>query len=248
MRLFGVVNCSPDSLATDSIVRDGEEATARIRALLADGASGIDIGGQGSTRVSTLAPWQVEWDRVEPALAAAVASCDDVSIDTFRPEVASRALEAGANVLNAANGMQDEKFWALAAEHDATVVVPFMNGPDPHRLTHVEGDPIEAMLDYFDDRLRVADRFGLRERCLLDPGTGFGPHDWEWADRFEYQKVVYGGLDRLRVLGLPLYIPFPWKDTPDHRQLLDIVLAQRPECGRAHYPAVILAAAAAVGS
>lgn len=244
MRLFGVVNCSPDSLAADSIVRDAAQAETRIRALLADGASGIDIGGQGTTRVSTLAPWQVEWDRVEDALAVAVGLCDEVSIDTFRVEVASRAFEAGANVLNAANGMQDEKFWALAAEHEAKVVVPFLNGPDPHRLSYVEGDPIDAMLAYFEDRLRVADRFGLRDRCLLDPGTGFGPHDWEWADRFEYQKAVYGGLDRLRVLDLPLYIPFPWKDTPDHRQLLDIVLAQRPEYGRAHYPSVILAAAA----
>jgi len=243
MELFGVVNASPDSLNTDSVVDGTAEATARIRQVLAEGASGIDVGGQGSTGFATLAECQIEWERVQPALTAAIELCDDVSIDTFRLEVAEQALSAGATTLNAANGMQDDKFWALAAEHEAKVVVPFINGPDPFNLTHVIGDPIDRMLEYFEDRLRVADRFGLRDRCLIDPGTGFGPHGWDWAERFVYQKQVYGDLGRLRSLGLPLYIPFPWKDTADHRLLLDLVLAQRPEYGRAHYPATIIAAA-----
>jgi dihydropteroate synthase len=96
------------------------------------------------------------------------------------------------------------------------------------------------MLEFFEDRLAVAATYGLRDRCLLDPGTGFGPHGWEWADRFIYQKHVYSNIDRLRVFGLPLYIPLPWKVTPDHDELLEIVLAKDPEYGRVHYPARVL--------
>jgi len=236
MMIFGVVNCSPDSLNTDSFVGDEPAAITRIEALLVDGANGIDIGGQGSTEVATVADWRTEWDRVAPAIAAATARTSDVSIDTWRLDVARAALEAGVTTLNAANGMQDPQFWALAAEHDAGVVVPFINGPNPHELRHVEGDPIDRMLEYFTDRLTVADEYGVRDRCLLDPGTGFGPHGWAWAERYEYQKHVYSNLHRLRELGLPLYIPLPWKETAQHDELLEIVLAQRPEYGRAHYP------------
>ena len=237
MLLFGVVNCSPDSLNTDSYVDGGEAARRRIELLLDDGADAIDIGGQGSTEVATLSDWSTEWHRVEPALGAAVARGLDVSIDTFRIEVARAALEAGASTLNAANGMQDEAFWALAAEHGAAVVVPFMNGPNPLELTHVVGDPLDRMLEYFADRLEVADAHGMRERCLIDPGTGFGPHGWPWEERYLYQKHVYSNLHRLRALGLPLYIPLPWRDTPQHEELLEIALAQRPDYGRVHYPA-----------
>lgn len=241
MMIFGVVNCSPDSLNTDSFVAGEEEAIVRIDALLEDGADGVDIGGQGSTEVSTVADWRTEWDRVEPAIAAATERTDHVSIDTWRIDVARAAFEAGVTTLNVANGMQDEAFWELAAEFETTIVVPFMNGPNPHELQHVPGDPIEFMLDYFGDRLKVADRYGVRDRCLIDPGTGFGPHGWAWEDRYHYQKAVYQGLHRLRVLGLPLYIPLPWRETDQHTELLEIVLAQRPEYGRAHYPARIRA-------
>ncbi len=239
MLIFGVVNCSPDSLNSDSFVEDDDAARARIALLLDDGADGIDIGGQGSTERAIVSDAATEWQRVQPAIAEAVGRGVDVSIDTWRVEVARQAFEAGVTTLNAANGMQDERFWALAAEHDATVVVPFMNGPNPLELAHVVGDPIDRMLEYFADRLAVAQAYGLRKRCLIDPGTGFGPHGWDWAERFVYQKHVYSHLHRLRTLDLPLYIPLPWRDTAQHEELLEIVVAQRPEYGRAHYPAHI---------
>lgn len=237
MLIFGVVNCSPDSLGADSFVPDGTAARQRISLLLDDGADAIDVGGQGSTeRASIVSDWSTEWHRVEPAVVAAVERGLSVSIDTWRPEVATQAFAAGADTLNAANGMQDDALWALAADHGVTVVVPFMNGPNPFELTHVEGDPIEAMLDYFAERLATAQRYGLRDRCLLDPGTGFGPHGWPWDERYLYQKHVYANLHRLRTLGRPLYIPLPWRDTAQHEELLEIVMGQRPEYGRAHYP------------
>lgn len=248
MYVFGVVNCSPDSLHEASIVRNADDATARIAWLQANGAEGLDVGGQGSTFVSTVVDTETEWARLRDVLPVAVAAADLVSVDTFRPEVMRRAMELGVNVLNAADGMAAPEAWALAAEFQTMVVVPFLNGPDPHHLAHVEGDPLDAMVAYFDQRLRQADRYGLRDRCLLDPGTGFGPHGWEWADRYVYQKHVYTNLDRLRVFGLPLYIPLPWKDTEQHNELLDIVLARRPEYARAHEVDKVRAAELRVGS
>ena len=242
MYLFGVVNCSPDSLHEPSIVRNLDEARARIDWLQAAGAEGLDVGGQGSTFAASVVPTETEWERLRDVLPLAVETADLVSVDTFRPEVMRRAMELGVNVLNAADGMASDEAWEIAAEFQPMVVVPFLNGPNPHELVHVVGDPLDAMCDFFEERLRLADRYGLRERCLIDPGTGFGPHGWDWADRYLYQKQVYTNLDRLRVFGLPLYIPLPWKDTAQHAELLDIVVSRQPEYGRAHEPDRIRAA------
>jgi dihydropteroate synthase len=92
------------------------------------------------------------------------------------------------------------------------------------------------MTEFFTARLATADRYGIRDLCILDPGTGFAPPDWPWESRYEYQKVVYGSLGALRHFGLPLYIALPWRTTPQHEELLELALGQGPEYGRAHRP------------
>jgi dihydropteroate synthase len=239
MFLYGVVNASPDSLNTDSIATTADAAVVRARQLLSDGADGIDLGGQGSTDVATVVPWQAEWERLEPLVPALAALGVPLSVDTWRPEVARRALAAGATVVNAADGMQTAEMWDVAAEFGAPIVVPFLSGPDPRHMQLVDRDPIAMITTFFEARLADADRYGLRSRCILDPGTGFAPPNWPWEQRYEYQKYVYSNLAALRTFGLPLYIALPWKETVQHDELLEIVIAQQPEYGRCHYPAKI---------
>ena len=162
-----------------------------------------------------------------------------MSVDTWRPEVLRRALQAGATVINAADGMQSDEMWQVATEFDVPIVVPFLSGPNPRAMEMVQRDPVEAIIEFFDARLRDADRYGLRTRCVLDPGTGFAPSNWPWDERYLYQKRVYGNLDAMRVFGLPLYIALPWKETAQHDELLEIVIRNHPEFGRVHYPAKV---------
>lgn len=246
MILYGVVNASPDSLATDSIATTPDAALARARQLLADGADAIDLGGQGSTDIAEVVDWTVEWSRVEHLVPALAALGVDVSIDSWRPEVVRRALEAGATVINAADGMQADAMWEVAADFDVPIVVPFLSGPDPRHMALVDADPLDAIGEFFEARLAQADRYGLRRRCILDPGTGFAPPNWPWELRYLYQKRVYGNLDELRRFGLPLYIALPWKETAQHDELLELVLAHRPDYGRCHVPAKIRRIEAAV--
>ena len=243
MRLFGVINASPDSLNTDSIARDSREAAVRADLLLAQGVWGFDVGGQGSTFVAGETSVEEEWERLAPIIPVLAERRVPVSVDTWRPANARRALEAGASWLNAADGLQQDEMLAVAADFGCPIVLPFLSGPDPLRLGHVDaGDPVAVLLDYFEHVLRRAQSYGVRQNVVIDPGTGFAPHDWPWEERFIYQKRVYSELERLRVFGLPLYIALPWKDTPQHNELLDIVIGQDPEYGRAHYPERIRAA------
>ena len=241
MFLYGVVNASPDSLNADSIVGSTEQALARAQLLLADGANGLDLGGQGSTDAATVVPWEAEWQRLESLVPALAALGVPMSVDTWRPEVLRRALQAGATVINAADGMQNPEMWEVAAEFDVPIVVPFLSGPNPRAMEMVERNPVAAIVEFFDARLREADRYGLRHRCVLDPGTGFAPSNWPWEARYLYQKQVYGNLAAMRVFGLPLYVALPWKETAQHDELLEIVIRNQPEFGRVHYPAKVRA-------
>ena len=171
MFLYGVVNASPDSLNADSIVAGPEQALARARRLLADGADGLDLGGQGSTDAATVVAWEAEWERLRDVVPALATLGVPMSVDTWRPEVLRRALQAGATVINAADGMQSDEMWQVATEFDVPIVVPFLSGPNPRAMEMVQRDPVEAIIEFFDARLRDADRYGLRTRCVLDPGT-----------------------------------------------------------------------------
>lgn len=246
MEVFGVVNASPDSLADFSIATTFEQAEALGRRLLSEGADHLDLGGQASHGDAAMVSPDEEWAILAEPLRALVGLGVTVAVDTWQVETARRAFDAGASVLNAAEALQDDAMLRFAADRECPVVLPFMLGPDPRHLEHVRGDPVEVMVSWFETRLRELDRFGLRRRCYLDPGTGFAPAHWEWSERYEYQKRLYSGLNELRRFGLPVYVPVPWKQTPDRMELLDLVLAQEIDFARAHYPAQVRARHAAV--
>ena len=239
MFIYGVVNASPDSLAEDSVVKSVSEATKRAEKLLIEGADGIDLGGQGSTDVATIVDWRLEWERVEKIIPALSKLKVEISIDSWKPEVISRALQMGATVINAADGMQSEAMWKVASDFKVPIVIPFLSGENPRKMSIVKEDPINAMNDFFAERLETAEKFDLRERCILDPGTGFAPPEWAWSERFVYQKRVYSNIEKLRKFKLPIYLALPWKETTEHNELLEIALRGRPEFARVHYPAKV---------
>jgi dihydropteroate synthase len=240
VKLFGVVNASPDSLNEDSIVRTAADAIRRSAQLIADGVFGFDLGGQGSTFQAAELGVDEEWSNLEPIIPILIATGLPFSVDTWRPAVARRALEAGATWMNAADGLQEPGMFEVAADIGCPVVLPFLSGPDPLHMERVTAsDPVDVLIDFFTEMLGRADKYGVRANMVLDPGTGFAPHDWPWAQRFEYQKLVYTQLDRLRIFGLPLYIALPWKQTAQHDELLEIVIRAEPEYGRVHYPAKV---------
>ena len=239
MQLYGVCNASPDSLNADSIVTTPESAIARATYLRDNGADRIDLGGQGSTDIATVVAWTTEWDRLRDIIPAIASLGMIISVDTWRPEVARLALTTGATVLNAADGLLTDEMWEIGAELADEIVLPYLNGPDPRNLQHIVGDPVQVMVNWFEAQMVTARKFGVVDKLVIDPGTGFAPPNWLWEQRYRFQKYVYSNLHQLRRFGRPIYIALPWRETAQHDELLDIVLAARVEFGRGHYPAKI---------
>jgi dihydropteroate synthase len=129
MQLFGVLNASPDSLNLDSIVRTSSDASKRAELLVAEGVFGFDLGGQGSTFQAAEVSIDDEWERLAPIVPVLAAYGRPFSVDTWRPATARRALEAGANWINAADGLQQDAMLEVAAEFGCPVVLPFLSAP-----------------------------------------------------------------------------------------------------------------------
>jgi dihydropteroate synthase len=153
----------------------------------------------------------------------------------------ARALEAGANFMNASDGMQNPEMVEIAVSSGVPVVLPFLSGEDPKSLEFVTGDPIEVIVRWFEKSLDELEKRGLKKnQLILDPGTGFGPANWDWKDRFKYQECVYSNLDQLKTFGLPVYVALPWKFEDGRKDLLEILLKVGFDYGRTHLPQRIL--------
>lgn len=248
MKLHGVINASPDSLAEFSIAVTVDEAVARAELLVTQGCVGIDLGGAGSTPFADRVDLAEEWDRLDGKVQAIAALGVELSVDTWQPEIMARALDAGANFMNAADGLQNPAMVELAADRGVPVVLPFLSGVDPKAMTFVQGDPLETILPWFEATLARVTAAGVAEsQIIVDPGTGFGPADWAWEDRRRYQESVYSQLDRLRVFGMPIYMALPWKFDGGRLELLDILLRVGFDYGRTHVPDIVLQRRAALG-
>lgn len=248
MKLHGVINASPDSLADFSIALTVEAAVERATLLVAQGCVGIDLGGAGSTQYADRVDLDEEWARLDGKIQAIAAMGVELSVDTWQPEIMRRALDAGANFMNAADGLQNPAMIELAADRGVPVILPFISGVDPKAMSFVEGDPIDTILPWFEQRLADLTARGVAEsQLIVDPGTGFGPADWAWEDRRRYQEAVYSQLDRLRVFGMPIYMALPWKMEDGRRDLLDILLRVGFDYGRTHFPDQVLARKAELG-
>jgi len=241
MKLHGVINASPDSLADFSIARTPEQARGRAELLVAQGCVGIDLGGAGSTQYAERVELEEEWDRLDGKIQTIAELGVELSVDTWQPEIMERSLDAGANFMNAADGLQNPDMVALAADRGVPVVLPFVSGIDPKAMSFVEGDPMDVILPWFEKALTSVVEAGVAEsQIIVDPGTGFGPANWDWEDRRVYQDSVYSQLDRLRVFGMPIYMALPWKFDGGRLELLDTLLRVGFDYGRAHLPAYIL--------
>jgi dihydropteroate synthase len=170
--IMGILNVTPDSFSDGGRFQSLESALAQASKLVADGADIIDVGAESTRPGNTPIPLEEEWRRLEPLLAPLLAEvAAPFSIDTYKAEIARRAVALGVCVVNDVWGLQKDPAMAdVVAESGAAVVIM-------HNRESIDPDlDVEADLwRFFDRSLKLSDRAGiLRSRTLLDPGVGFG--------------------------------------------------------------------------
>lgn len=203
-QVMAILNVTPDSFYAGSRMSETADVERRVREAVDEGASIIDVGGYSSRPGADEVPADEEWRRVALGVGAVrrLAPGMAVSVDTFRSDIAARAVETfGPLILNDISaGELDPRMPAVAAEYGVPYIAMHMKG-DPktmQSLTEYRRDITAEVVAYFEAKVAQLTAAGIRrENLVLDPGFGF-------AKTTEQNYQLLAGLDRLCALGFPV--------------------------------------------
>lgn len=207
-RVMGIVNVTPDSFSDGGRHDDTRAAIAHCERLVNDGADILDIGGESTRPGAPRVDADGEWARIADVLAVAVTLGVPVSVDTYKPEVMRRALDAGADIVNDVQALQMPGALAEVAGSGAGVCLMHMRG-DPASMMDLAlyGDVVAEVGAFLARRAQAARDSGIPADCItLDPGYGF-------AKNSEHNLTLLAGQQRLTALGYPLLVGWSRKRT-----------------------------------
>ena len=216
--IMGILNVTTDSFSDGGLFFDMGIAINHALEMEAAGADIIDIGGESTRPGAEPVLLEDELNRVIPVIEAIRSESDVcVSIDTYKADVAEKAITAGANIVNDISGLQfDESMANVVKNNNVPVVIMHIKGTpremqkDPHY-----DDLMQEVVAYFQERVEFCRQRGIKKgNIILDPGIGFGKRS---QDNFELLRElkqiadlgypVLSGPSRKSFIGLTLDLP-----------------------------------------
>ncbi|MBW6468983.1 MAG: dihydropteroate synthase [Coriobacteriia bacterium] len=201
---MGILNVTPDSFSDGGEHADAASAVDHARAMIADGADVIDVGGESTRPGSAGISEAAELGRVLPVVEQLAAAADPplISIDTRHAAVARACVNAGASIINDVTGFRDPAMIGVAAGCDAGLVVMHMLGPD---FATMQDDPryddvVAEVATFLGERAAALESVGVDpKRIAVDPGIGFGK-------TLEHNLELLRRLPEIAALGYPVLV------------------------------------------
>lgn len=215
--VMGILNVTPDSFSDGGRYIDLDQAVAQARHMVEAGADLIDIGGESTRPGSEPVDAAEELDRVLPIIRALSAELQvPLSIDTYKAEVADRAVQAGAHIINDIWGAKRDKRMAeVAARHQVPIIL--MHNREDRNYQHFFANFVKDLRE----SVQIALQAGVRhDQIILDPGIGF-------AKSLEQNLETMRRLDDLVGLGFPVLLATSRKSMIGH--VLDLPVDERME-------------------
>lgn len=198
--IMGVLNVTPDSFSDGGSFVDLGGAVDRGLQMLANGADVIDVGGESTRPGAEPVPADEELRRVIPVIKALrEQTAARISVDTFKPDVARAAVEAGADIWNDVTALGADGAVTTAAELGVPVMLMHMQGKPKTMQDQPEyEDVVNEVCDYLTERADIAMAGGVKADCIwLDPGIGFGK-------TLDHNLALMRDLDKVIGLGYPV--------------------------------------------
>lgn len=201
--IMGILNVTPDSFSDGGLYFSEKKAIEHALRLVEEGADIIDVGGESTRPGSEPVFPEEEIRRTIPVIRALSKEIRvPISIDTYKAEVARRALDAGATMVNDISGLRfDPDMPAVVAEYGVPVVIMHIKGrPKDMQQNPVYEALIPEIMDYLRISIRLAIKFGIKEdRIIIDPGIGFGK-------TFEHNLEIINNLKEFTLLEKPVAV------------------------------------------
>lgn len=180
--IMGIINVTPDSFSDGGLYINIDSALSHALKLVEEGADILDIGGCSTRPDADDVPIEEEINRVLPVIRAIRSSSNNtlsnipISIDTFHSEVAEKAIQNGANIINdISGGLLDEKIYSISAKYNLPIILQHMRGT-PKTMNQLT-DYNDLILDISNElyeRVKAAINAGVKRwNIIIDPGIGF---------------------------------------------------------------------------
>ena len=203
--IMGILNVTPDSFSDGGEFLSIDRALKHCEEMLENGASIIDIGGESTRPGSEPVPLKEEIRRTIPVIEEIRKKLGDkffISIDTYKSEVAEKALDAGADIVNDISGFHfDPEMAKLVAKRGCPAVIMHIKGtPKDMQKNPYYEDVVREIIQYFEKTIEDAKEKGVKEeQLIIDPGIGFGK-------RLKDNLSILKRLSEFKILGLPILI------------------------------------------
>jgi len=232
--VMGILNVTPDSFSDGGLHFGDAPAVAHGLRLVEEGADILDIGGESTRPGAQPVAAEEEWKRIGRVITEIGRKSDiPISVDTYKPEVARKAIRAGAVIVNDVRGLRDSEMARVVANSDAGTVIMHMQGEPATMQKHpTYTDVVAEVRTFLARQMEEAIRQKVApEAIVLDPGFGFGKTP---AHNLELLR----GLGSLQDLGRPILVGVSRKSFPQGTQ--DRGDARRPEVALATAAIAIL--------
>jgi len=201
--LMGVLNVTPDSFYDGGRFLDTKEALKQGMKMAEDGADIIDVGGESSRPGSDPVSVEEELKRVIPVIEGLAKEIDiPISVDTYKSEVAKKALDSGASMVNDISALRfDSEMRKVLKDFDVPVVLMHIKGtPKDMQKNPYYDDLMGEITSYLKEAIIVAKNSGIDEnKIIIDPGIGFGK-------RLEDNLEILKNLSFLKSLKKPILV------------------------------------------
>lgn len=202
IQFMGIVNVTPDSFSDGGKFNTTRLAVQHGLQLVKEGATVLDIGGESSRPGAEPVTLTEELKRVIPVIQGLYKKTKtSLSIDTYKPEVAEQALQAGASWLNDITGLRNPAMRTIAAKAKCTVVIMHMLGePQTMQKQPRYRNVVTDIKTFFKQQIKLALAAGIKpNKIILDPGIGFGK-------TIEHNLTILRELKQFQSLGFPILI------------------------------------------
>jgi dihydropteroate synthase len=199
-KVMGILNLTPDSFYDGGTNNSITDALKTVSAMLLEGAVFIDIGAYSSRPSATHITETEELNRLLPTLKAIVKEFPNavISIDTFRANIASAAINEGAHIINDISGGElDAKMFEIIARLKVPYILMHMKGSPQTMVKETNYENLfKEVLDYFLIKIKRLLALGVKD-VIIDPGFGF-------AKKPEQSFELLNKLDQFKILDVPI--------------------------------------------
>ena len=222
--IMGALNVTPDSFSDGGKFFKLEDAVKQGMKMAEEGADIIDVGGESTRPGSDPVTVEEELSRVIPVISSLSKKIDVlISIDTYKAEVAKRALDTGAQMINDISALRfDPEMKKIASEYKVPINLMHIKGtPKNMQKDPSYEDVILEITEYLKQSIEIAGDAGIdAEKIIIDPGIGFGK-------RLEDNLNILKNLKKFSILGCPILIGCSRKSFIG--KILDVPVEQRLE-------------------